>query len=326
MHHHNDSEELNALDTRLKTEGVTPSSTQQALEWYLEGRRVYCFHEMDEQPMIATSINQIENRTPDHMLVLPNDEKLALLRSASTVVTSDGNRFDLQSDGTWSRGELTFDSLDVLYEANQGNLEAAEPQDADDEGADEPPAYEFRFLDQVRGLVATAARALEEAEHYADMIEDPNLKAQANALLERNDPAQEMETTTESEEEPFVVGYARIDSEPYAIPAYFQPGNNWNGWAMPHFTKEGACWLTTKMPEVRYDAEQDAFICKFANTDPEEPPEVIVGTEIDVPGKGLVKVYPVGAGSLVWDCYLPTESMVGIELPSFSLTEDDSNK
>ena len=80
------------------------------------------------------------------------------------------------------------------------------------------------------------------------------------------------------------------------------------------------------MPEVRYDAEQDAFICKFANTDAEEPPEVIVGTEIDVPGKGLVKVYPVGAGSLVWDCYLPTESMVGIELPSFSLTEDDSNK
>lgn len=46
------------------------------------------------------------------------------------------------------------------------------------------------------------------------MIEDPNLKAQANALLERNDPAPEMETTTESEEEPFVVGYPQSGARP----------------------------------------------------------------------------------------------------------------
>jgi hypothetical protein len=48
-----------------------------------------------------------------------------------------------------------------------------------------PPAYEVRFLEQVRGLVATANRALEEAEQYAEKIEDPTLKAQAQRLLEQ---------------------------------------------------------------------------------------------------------------------------------------------
>lgn len=47
-----------------------------------------------------------------------------------------------------------------------------------------PPPHELRFLEQVRGLVATCNRAREEAEHYAEMIEDPDLKAQAQRLLD----------------------------------------------------------------------------------------------------------------------------------------------
>jgi hypothetical protein len=322
MHHHEDTEDSTALDIRLKAEGVTPSSIQQALEWYFEGRRVYCFHDMDERPTIALSIGQIQNRTPDQMLVLPSDVKLAHLRSACTVVTSEGYRFDLQSDGTWSDGDMSFDSLDSLYEANEGNLENADISHevcASDTG--EPPAYELRFLDQVRGLVATANRALEEAEQYADKIEDPELKAQANALLERSSEPPEKQVIAPSDVEPYVVGHARIDASPFAIPAYFQIGKSWNGWAKPFFTKEGADWLATKIPELSYDVGSDSFVCKLSEEDDDGAPEVFAAMEIDVPKKGVVKVYPVGAGSWVWDCYLPGESIEGLDVPSFSLTD-----
>ena len=50
--------------------------------------------------------------------------------------------------------------------------------------AEIPQPHELRFLEQVRGLVATSNRARKEAEHYAEMIEDPDLKAQAQRLLD----------------------------------------------------------------------------------------------------------------------------------------------
>lgn len=49
----------------------------------------------------------------------------------------------------------------------------------------EPSPQDFRFLEQVRGLMGMANRALEEAAQYAEVIQDPELKAQAQRLLEQ---------------------------------------------------------------------------------------------------------------------------------------------
>jgi hypothetical protein len=40
------------------------------------------------------------------------------------------------------------------------------------------------FLEQVRSLVGTATRAIEEAESYADAIKDPKLQRQAADIID----------------------------------------------------------------------------------------------------------------------------------------------
>lgn len=78
------------------------------------------------------------------------------------------------------------------------------------------------------------------------------------------------------------------------------------------------------MTETSYDAASDSFVCKHSHEEDEESPEVFSVMEIDVPTKGMVKVYPIGAGSWVWDCYLPDESIDGLEVPKFTLTGSNS--
>ena len=47
-----------------------------------------------------------------------------------------------------------------------------------------PSGQDVRFIEQVRNLVSTSKRAREEAEQYADGIDDPKLKAEAQRLLD----------------------------------------------------------------------------------------------------------------------------------------------
>lgn len=49
---------------------------------------------------------------------------------------------------------------------------------------EEPPIQEVRFLEQVKKLIHTSNMAREEAESYAAMIEDPQIKAEAMRLLD----------------------------------------------------------------------------------------------------------------------------------------------
>lgn len=44
------------------------------------------------------------------------------LRNATTVRTSDGYIFDLQPDGSWTDGDMSFQSLDDLYQACEGEV------------------------------------------------------------------------------------------------------------------------------------------------------------------------------------------------------------
>lgn len=76
-------------------------------------------------------------------------------------------------------------------------------------------------------------------------------------------------------------------------------GENWNGWAMPHFEFVEAqrliAWL--KDDKARYDAERDAFVTQ--SQDGEE--ELWAAQAIAITDGSSIKVHPIGAGSWCWD-------------------------
>lgn len=80
------------------------------------------------------------------------------------------------------------------------------------------------------------------------------------------------------------------------LPAYTN-GQRWNGWAMPYFPAESAHTLLEHMPDLRYDAAQDAFVSKSYDDETED--DVFPAQELVVEGV-TVKVYAVGAGSWCW--------------------------
>lgn len=80
------------------------------------------------------------------------------------------------------------------------------------------------------------------------------------------------------------------------VPAYTN-GQRWNGWAMPYFPAQSALSLLEHMPDLSYDATQDAFVSKSSEDDSEA--EVFPAQELVIEGVG-VKVYAVGAGSWCW--------------------------
>lgn len=80
------------------------------------------------------------------------------------------------------------------------------------------------------------------------------------------------------------------------LPAYTN-GQRWNGWAMPYFPAEAAHALLEHMPDLRYDAAQDAFVSK--SYDDETENDVFPAQELVVEG-ATVKVYAIGAGSWCW--------------------------
>lgn len=74
---------------------------------------------------------------------------------------------------------------------------------------------------------------------------------------------------------------------------------HWNGWAMPHFEFSQAEKVVVALDpdNGRYDATADTFITTTA--DGEE--ETWTGDSITMPDGGTAKVYPIGAGSWIWD-------------------------
>lgn len=76
-------------------------------------------------------------------------------------------------------------------------------------------------------------------------------------------------------------------------------GRVWNGWAMPHFEfPEAGKIIAAVAPSTgRYDAALDAFVTVTSDDELETWPAEIIA----LPDGGTVKVYPVGAGSWIWD-------------------------
>lgn len=76
-------------------------------------------------------------------------------------------------------------------------------------------------------------------------------------------------------------------------------GANWNGWAMPRFEfAEAQRVIAALGSDVgKYDSTADAFITKMEAGEPEAWPAEF----IQLPDGGTAKVYPIGAGSWIWE-------------------------
>jgi hypothetical protein len=76
-------------------------------------------------------------------------------------------------------------------------------------------------------------------------------------------------------------------------------GTHWNGWAMPMFEVAEAQRLISLLGEGvgKYEASSDSFITEMEHGEA----EIWQAEMIELPDGGRVKVYPIGAGSWIWD-------------------------
>lgn len=76
-------------------------------------------------------------------------------------------------------------------------------------------------------------------------------------------------------------------------------GTDWNGWATPHFESAEAQRLIDTLGKdvAEYDPATDAFTTRMEPSEPENWTAEI----IHLPDGGAVKVYPIGAGSWIWE-------------------------
>lgn len=76
-------------------------------------------------------------------------------------------------------------------------------------------------------------------------------------------------------------------------------GHMWNGWATPRFELAEAEKVVHALDpnSGRYNAAADSFVTTTGDSDEEVWP----GETIALPDGGMAKVYPVGAGSWIWD-------------------------
>ena len=90
-------------------------------------------------------------------------------------------------------------------------------------------------------------------------------------------------------------------------------GGTWNGWATPYF-EQAAAHAIMKLHKQQhgdatawYDAQRDEF-CFLLPGD--EEPECYAAATVDVASSPL-KLYPIGAGSWIWDAADTTNGVPG---------------
>lgn len=96
-----------------------------------------------------------------------------------------------------------------------------------------------------------------------------------------------------------------------AVPAYLS-SDNWNGYAVPYFTREAADALMRQTPELHFDEARNCF---YTDEDREENDDA--GFEA-IPlhvGGSTIEVYPIGAMSWCWHRAETERSNEGPEVP-----------
>ncbi len=81
---------------------------------------------------------------------------------------------------------------------------------------------------------------------------------------------------------------------------------NWNGWAVPYFTKEQAdivCARTNEIGQYQmfYDPERDAYVMPWGGADKPEDYEVFDATTIKDAEGHQIKVYSIGGFAWCWE-------------------------
>jgi hypothetical protein len=90
--------------------------------------------------------------------------------------------------------------------------------------------------------------------------------------------------------------YAEWTDKKYKV---WSTGENWNGWAVPYFELNEALKYAKHTQTIRgasptvYDKARDVFVTTLEN---EDEPQVEGPVTINVPGRGEIKVYPLGNG------------------------------
>lgn len=109
--------------------------------------------------------------------------------------------------------------------------------------------------------------------------------------------------------EPFSKALFSIeDSDIHRIPGWFREHDDWNGFAQPYFEKEAADEVKSAVSsamgdfgKIEYVESSDEYWVYYSDFGTEETPdEVVKGENITTP-EGERHVYPIGAGSWVWD-------------------------
>ena len=92
---------------------------------------------------------------------------------------------------------------------------------------------------------------------------------------------------------------------PHDLWAYVVQGQDWNGWALPYFTKEQADRVLiafnaqSNVSRIEYQMYRDEYLA-FDFDSPHENPEVFIPEDIEVDGE-IVHAYPIGAWGWTWD-------------------------
>ena len=83
------------------------------------------------------------------------------------------------------------------------------------------------------------------------------------------------------------------------IPAWLN-GLRWNGWAQPCFERNAADVVAKDIPDMKFDPARNAYVLP---ADPEcgRDEEEVFGAMSLPTFKGLITVWPIGAGSWCWD-------------------------
>lgn len=101
--------------------------------------------------------------------------------------------------------------------------------------------------------------------------------------------------------------YFSIDGDYRFYEGYYY-GTNWNGWAMPYFTKEIADEIVKNVCDgitytMSYDSANDRYIAHIIENNKIIETDYFESEYIKLNDNNSIKCYKIGAGYWTWDAY-----------------------
>ncbi len=101
--------------------------------------------------------------------------------------------------------------------------------------------------------------------------------------------------------------YFSIDGD-YRFYEGYHYGTNWNGWAIPYFTKEIADEIVKNVCDgitytMSYDSDNDRYIAHIIENNKIIETDYFESEYIKLNDTNSIKCYKIGAGYWTWDAY-----------------------